>query len=472
MLRTTLFAVLPALALARYLRARRLAARATSTPPAKPKPTPPPAGFHRRPLPSPAVAMSAAEGRAMAKEAMTNRTMEVFFPLSECFETQSEPAFCGLGTLVTVLNTLEVDPGCVWKGAWRWYDAKMLDCCVDLDEVAKRGLTFDEWLCLARCQGLSVDEKRTTDSSLDEFRAAVWRGCAWLPGEEAVLCVSYSRKPLQQSGDGHFSPIGGYHAPSDRVLIMDVARFKHPPHWVPLPLLWEAMERPDSATGRARGFATLSRKRQPGVPRGAHAAIVLTFGRTRCEAALAFVEKELPRLAQSDDDVPAELWRAARSLPAAVASLVGLPAASSAAAAGGPGATDAHVAAVRAELQGSAIFVELSRAASSFGVRRDGPLPLPVEVCSALLLVLGGAVDEAVLARALPRSWRLLVGGGEPEPEGEALGYAVAEGEPRPPRTSSGSGALRAELAVAREHVREQILLATTNVGGCCTLRP
>jgi hypothetical protein len=23
------------------------------------------------------------------------------------------------------------------------------------------------------------------------------------------------------------------------VLIMDVARFKHPPHWVPLPLLWE-----------------------------------------------------------------------------------------------------------------------------------------------------------------------------------------------------------------------------------------
>lgn len=467
MLRTALLAALPALALARYLRARRLAARATAASLAKPKPTPPPAGFHRRPLPSPAIAMSAAEGRTMAKEAMASGTMEVFFSLSECFETQSEPAFCGLGTLVTVLNTLEVDPGCVWKGAWRWYDAQMLDCCVDLDEVAERGLTFDEWSCLARCQGLAVDGKRANDSSLDEFRAAVQRSCAWRPGEEAVLCVSYSRKPLQQSGDGHFSPIGGYHAPSDRVLVMDVARFKHPPHWVPLPLLWEAMERPDPATGRARGFATLSRKRPPGVPHAAHPAIVLTFGRMRCEAALAFVEKELPAMAQSGDDVKAELWRAARSLPAAVASLVGLPAASSAAAVGGPGATDAHVAAVRAGLQQSAVFVELSGAAASF-VKRDGPLPLPVEVCAALLLVVGGAVEAAALARALPRSWRLLVGDDEPEGEGEALGYAVAEGEPRPPRTGSGIGALRAELKVAREHVRQQIVLATTNLGGCC----
>eukprot|EP00964_Phaeocystis_antarctica_P026928 scaffold15154_cov75-Phaeocystis_antarctica.AAC.2 len=73
----------------------------------------------------------------------------------QVFETQSEPAFCGLGTLVTALNALEVDPGELWKGPWRWYDAKMLwfglgydarmlDCCVDLDEIAERGLTFDE----------------------------------------------------------------------------------------------------------------------------------------------------------------------------------------------------------------------------------------------------------------------------------------------------------------------------------------
>lgn len=56
-----------------------------------------------------------------------------------------------------------------------------------------------------------------------------------------------------QTGTGHFSPIGGYHAGRDMVLILDVARFKYPPHWVPLTLLWEAMDTIDKATGQRRG---------------------------------------------------------------------------------------------------------------------------------------------------------------------------------------------------------------------------
>ena len=38
------------------------------------------------------------------------------------------------------------------------------------------------------------------------------------------MIVSYSRKALGQTGDGHYSPIGGYHAATDQVLILDVAR--------------------------------------------------------------------------------------------------------------------------------------------------------------------------------------------------------------------------------------------------------
>ncbi len=59
--------------------------------------------------------------------------------------------------------------------------------------------------------------------------------------EESVLVVSYNRKALGQTGSGHFSPIGGYEPSTDRVLIMDVARFKYPPHWTKLPLLYTAM---------------------------------------------------------------------------------------------------------------------------------------------------------------------------------------------------------------------------------------
>ena len=73
-----------------------------------------------------------------------------------------------------------------------------------------------------------------------------------------VIIVSYSRKALNQTGDGHYSPIGGYHSETDQVLILDVARFKYPPHWVPLTTLWESMAYVDAETGRSRGFMILS----------------------------------------------------------------------------------------------------------------------------------------------------------------------------------------------------------------------
>ena len=39
-------------------------------------------------------------------------------------------------------------------------------------------------------------------------------------GEEHII-VSYSRKAFGQTGDGHFSPVGGYHAGQDLALILD-----------------------------------------------------------------------------------------------------------------------------------------------------------------------------------------------------------------------------------------------------------
>ncbi len=49
--------------------------------------------------------------------------------------------------------------------------------------------------------------------------------------------ANISRKVLSQTGDGHFTPIGGYHEKTDKVLLFDTARFKYPPHWVDIELL-------------------------------------------------------------------------------------------------------------------------------------------------------------------------------------------------------------------------------------------
>jgi glutathione gamma-glutamylcysteinyltransferase len=54
--------------------------------------------------------------------------------------------------------------------------------------------------------------------------------------------------------------VGGYHAGRDQVLILDVARFKYPPHWVPLEALFRAMLPHDAETGRSRGFLRFWRR--------------------------------------------------------------------------------------------------------------------------------------------------------------------------------------------------------------------
>ena len=65
-----------------------------------------------------------------------------------------------------VLNALEVDPGRVWKGPWRWYHESMLDCCAPLEEMKKTGITLRQFACIAMSNRLAV---RTEQSGSFSF---------------------------------------------------------------------------------------------------------------------------------------------------------------------------------------------------------------------------------------------------------------------------------------------------------------
>lgn len=128
--------------------------------------------------------------------------------------------------------------------------------------------------CLARCNGASVHMVLGSDVSLDQFRQHVRLICSGQPvsclqndatiennnggisttNNNTVMIVSYHRPKLNQTGSGHFSPIGGYNEAEDMVLIMDVARFKYPPHWAPLTSLYEALQPVDPDSGSSRGY--------------------------------------------------------------------------------------------------------------------------------------------------------------------------------------------------------------------------
>ncbi|MBL9106290.1 MAG: phytochelatin synthase family protein [Myxococcales bacterium] len=269
--------------------------------------------LYRRPLPPPLVAFASPAGRALFDAARASGGMSSFFPLIEQHHTQADPAFCGLGSLVVVLNALGVDPGRLWKGPWRWFSEELLDCCASLERVRSRGITLDELACLARCNGASADVRRADSES--DLRAAVAAAAA--SELDPALVVAYDRAALGQTGGGHFSPVGGYDRASDHVLVLDVARFKYPPHWVPLPALHAAMQPLDPATGRPRGYVALRRSDRP-------ASLLFT---ARCSdgglegfsAALAGLLADLAAAAPTD--VPAALrvaLAAAARLPLAL----------------------------------------------------------------------------------------------------------------------------------------------------------
>jgi len=231
--------------------------------------------FYRRPMPDTCVALSSPEGRKIFASAHNSRGLKSFFPLMEQFSTQTEPAYCGPTTLVVILNALAVDPRRTWKGPWRWYEESFLNCCVDLEEVKKTGITLGTFACLAKCQGLTVVARHGSDASIEEFRDAVKAACLEVENTDKLtsssnndqgsssannqfLAVSYTRKVVGQTGDGHFSPIAAYDEASDNVLVLDTARFKYGPHWMSLQVMYDALQPIDKTTGKSRGYVLLS----------------------------------------------------------------------------------------------------------------------------------------------------------------------------------------------------------------------
>jgi glutathione gamma-glutamylcysteinyltransferase len=215
---------------------------------------------YRRPLPADLIAFSSAEGKALFTEALAAGGMDGYFALAEQFHTQSDPAFCGLGSLVVALNALAIDPGRLWKGPWRWFDEELLDCCVPLDQVRARGLTLDELACLARCNGADAEVVRAGDADVNALGQAIAEAAR---GAGAVVIASYARSAMGQTGTGHYSPIAGLHPQRELALVLDVARFKYPPHWVSMARLHQAMLAVDPDTRRSRGWLMLRRRPSP-----------------------------------------------------------------------------------------------------------------------------------------------------------------------------------------------------------------
>ncbi len=290
-----------------------------------PLPLPPPLpqpihSFHRRILPPLLTQLSSPQGKTLFRQSLLNNHAEAFYPLSEQFLNQSDPAYCGITTLIMILNAFGIDPNVRWRGGWRWYgneDMIINNCCIEEERVKRIGISLEEYRNLGRCQGLdivmkrplplSIEQKQQHDDdnvqnneyyTLESFRDDIKLMVQNPPPYECIsssttttnehtttsnnnnnnnnhntttttttttittdpktkygfLIVSFNRTSLNQTGEGHFSPIAAYHEETDQCLVLDVARFKYSPYWVKVCDLYEATRPIDSITKKSRGW--------------------------------------------------------------------------------------------------------------------------------------------------------------------------------------------------------------------------
>jgi len=198
-------------------------------------------------------------------------------PLAEQFLSQANLAYCGVASAVMVLNSLAVPaPAVEGYGAYRfWTQTNVFDppatrAFVQPDRVAREGMTLAQLHGLLASHGLAVERHHGEGLSLEQFRALLRHNLVD-PGDRLV--VNYHRPAVGQAGGGHIAPIAAYHRPTDRVLILDVARYRYPSVWVPVADLWQAILAVDASSGRSRGVLVVRRApSQPGASSGGAAA--------------------------------------------------------------------------------------------------------------------------------------------------------------------------------------------------------
>jgi hypothetical protein len=125
---------------------------------------------------------------------------------------------------------------------------------VEASRVAREGMTLEQLHGLLASVGTGVRRYHGESLSLEQLRWLLRRG---LSERTDRLLANYDRRALGQKGGGHISPLAAYDPDQDRVLILDVARYRYPAVWVATPDLWRAIRSIDTSAGRSRGLVII-----------------------------------------------------------------------------------------------------------------------------------------------------------------------------------------------------------------------
>jgi hypothetical protein len=182
-----------------------------------------------------------------------------FFLLQGGLDAQINQAYCAVASAAAVINSFRPFKSVPVERVYFPYhyatQENLFNECVQ-DTVIFRNETFDGLLTAPG--GLSLEQLQKLMECFDFNVTALFVDPANVTMddvrqqlEEALMnpskrvIVNFDRRSLGQDGGGHFSPLGSYSKKEDSFLIMDVAKYKYPPVWVPTERLYISLATED-----------------------------------------------------------------------------------------------------------------------------------------------------------------------------------------------------------------------------------
>jgi hypothetical protein len=211
------------------------------------------------PLPDNLTGFSTHDGEVYLGE---SDAREAYFPLASNFLTQKTQSYCGVASIVMVLNALQVPaPAVPEYEPYRTFTqdnvlSEQTDAVLPRETLARQGMTLDQVGAILETRPVRAEVHHASESSVDEFRKLAR---AYLGEGGHFVIVNYLRKALGEQTGGHISPLAAYDAKADRFLILDVARYKYPPVWVKTADMFAAMNTTDTSNeNKTRGFVLVT----------------------------------------------------------------------------------------------------------------------------------------------------------------------------------------------------------------------
>ncbi len=184
-----------------------------------------------------------------------------FWQLSATFATQQTQSYCSVASAITVLNAMPVkkpvDPTYAPYAFFTQsnFFTPEVSKVISAQTVLKQGMTREEMVKTMSLQGVKAETIAGDTLNDDSLRALLQKA---LGNDGKFVLANYLRQVLGQVGGGHWSVLAAYDAASDRVLILDVAKYKYAPEWVAISALQKAIDTIDTTSNKPRGLVLVS----------------------------------------------------------------------------------------------------------------------------------------------------------------------------------------------------------------------